>query len=246
LQFKDHFSGHAANYADARPHYPLELFTYLAALCPERELACDCGTGNGQSALALAAHFKRVLATDASQAQLDQAPLHPRVEYLQQAAESISLSADSVDLITVAQALHWFDIEKFFDRAEVVLKNDGILAIWSYGMATISPDIDEVVSTLYASILEQFWPPERRLVEAGYSSINFPFSPLSAPALGMECKWSLQQLLDYFLSWSATRRYMEVNGNNPLEIIKAELGVAWGNARYRIVRWPLNIRVSRK
>lgn len=246
MQFKDHFSGHAANYANARPHYPPELFTFLATLCPERELACDCGTGNGQSALALAAHFKRVVAIDASEAQLDQAPPHPRVEYLQQAAESISLPADSVDLVTVAQALHWFVIDKFFERVEAVLKTDGILAIWSYGMATVSPEIDEVVSTLYENILEQFWPPERRLVEAEYKSINFPFSPLSAPALSMECKWSLQQLLDYLLSWSATRRYMEVKGSNPLEIVKAELGVAWGDAPYRVVRWPLHIRVSRK
>ncbi len=246
MQFKDHFSGHAANYADARPHYPPELFTFLAKLCPQRELACDCGTGNGQSAIALASHFTRVVATDASQAQLDHASPHPRVEYLQQAAETIALPAGSVDLVAVAQALHWFVIDKFFERAEAVLKTGGILAIWSYGMTTVSTDIDEVESYLYEDILEQFWPPERRLAEAEYRSVNFPFSTLASPALSMGCKWSLQQLLDYLLSWSATRRYMEVHGSNPLAIIRSELGVAWGDAPCRMVRWPLNIRVSRK
>lgn len=246
MEFKDHFSGHAANYADARPRYPPELFAFLATQCPERQLACDCGTGNGQAALALAAHFKRVVATDASQAQLDQAPRHPRVEFLYQAAETIALPAGSVDLVTVAQALHWFVIERFFESAEAVLKTEGILAIWSYGMATVSPSVDVIVHYLYEDILGQFWPSERRLVETGYSSINFPFSPLPTPALSMECKWSLQQLLDYLLSWSATRRYMEVKGSNPLDLVRAELGPAWGDAPQRVVRWPLNFRVSRK
>ena len=58
MSFKDRFSGHAAEYALYRPHYPKELFQYLASLAPNRDAAWDCATGNGQAAEMLAEYFR--------------------------------------------------------------------------------------------------------------------------------------------------------------------------------------------
>lgn len=246
MQFKDHFSRHAANYAAARPHYPAELFAFLAAQCQERCLAWDCATGNGQAAVALAEHFERVVATDASQAQLDAATRHSGVEYSRYAAEEIPLAPSSTDLVAVAQALHWFDIDKFFDNAATVLKPGGILAVWSYGLTTISPQIDRIVQFLYKDILGDYWPEERRLVEAGYGAVVFPFAPIDAPAMLMRCEWSLQQLQGYLLSWSASRRFIDAEQSDPLEMVRAELAHAWGDAQVQSVQWPLQLHVRRK
>lgn len=247
MKFRDHFSRHAANYAAARPLYPPELFEYLAQQCSQRQLAWDCATGNGQAAVALAAYFDRVIATDASQAQLDEAAEHAGVEYRRLAAEDeVTFSANSVDLVAVAQALHWFDIERFFRNVEIVLKSGGVLAVWSYGLTTLSAEVDRIVYHLYEEILGDYWPPERRLVEAAYNDVALPFIPVTTPTMQMSCNWSLQQLLDYLLSWSATRRYISQLQRNPLDQVKEELVRAWGEKSVQVVCWPLAIKASRK
>lgn len=247
MRFKDHFSQHAANYAAARPHYPSELFEFLAQQCSQRQLAWDCATGNGQAAVALAAYFDRVIATDASQAQLDEATAHAKVEYRRLAAEDeITLPANSVDLVTVAQALHWFDIECFFRNVEIVLKPGGILAVWSYGLTSVSAEVDRIVYQLYEEILGDYWPQERRLVEAAYAEVSLPFISVAAPTLQMRSIWTLQQLRDYLRSWSATQRYINQQQTNPLDLVNAELVSAWGKETMQAVCWPMTIKVSRK
>jgi ubiquinone/menaquinone biosynthesis C-methylase UbiE len=180
--FKDHFSGHAEDYARFRPHYPGELFAYLGSICAEREDAWDCATGNGQAAIGLAAHFKRVIATDASMKQLESAPLDRRVQYRVSAAEESGLDSNSVDLITVAQALHWFDLPKFWTEAKRMLKPQGIVAVWSYNLVSIAPAIDRVVDRFYRDTVGPFWPLERAIVEAGYRTIDFPFHEIDMAA----------------------------------------------------------------
>lgn len=246
MQFKDHFSQHAANYAAARPTYPPQLFAFLAEQCQQRQQAWDCATGNGQAAVMLADYFECVLATDASQAQLDQALPHPRVQYQTVAAEQLPLPAASTDLVTVAQALHWFDLERFFATVETVLKPGGMLAVWSYGMTTVSVQVDRVVQQLYEDILGEYWPPERRLVETGYASIQFPFSEIAVPPFAMQCHWSLSQFKDYLMSWSATRRYMSSKQADPLALVADALETAWGDSGPRTVSWPLTFKLRRK
>jgi len=244
--FKDNFSIQAADYAKFRPHYPPGLFRYLTDLCPERERAWDCGTGNGQCAVALAEFFNEVIATDASQKQLDNAKLHPRVQYRLAPAEQSGLDADSLDLITVAQALHWFRIEDFWNEVRRTLHPGGVIAVWCYVFLEVAPTIDALLNRFYSQIVGPYWDFERKLVEEGYRSISFPFAEIEEPAFAIETSWSMIHLLGYLRSWSATQKFMAVNNSDPTEIIAAELAAAWGDpSELRRVRWPLSVLVGR-
>ena len=179
MTFKDRFSAHASDYARFRPHYPRALFAYLADIASERECAWDCATGNGQAAVALGEFFHHVIATDASENQVANGQPHDRVTYRVASAEQSGLPKASVDLVTVAQALHWFDREAFFAEAQRVLKPHGVLAVWCYNLFRIAPEIDRLVETFYRETVGPYWDFERRLVETGYRTIEFPFAELS-------------------------------------------------------------------
>jgi SAM-dependent methyltransferase len=243
---KDHFSGHADCYEAFRPTYPVDLFEFLASLCPVRELAWDCATGSGQAAVPLAAYFKRVIATDASAKQIEQASGPENVQYSVAAADSGPIETGSADLVTVAQALHWFDLPKFYAEVSRVARAGSVLAVWCYQLHSISPEIDRVVHRLYSDIVGADWPPERRLVEEGYQTLAFPFEELANPPFEMKHSWDLEHLWGYLASWSSTQRYQKRTGQDPLELIKQELETAWGNPEEaRDVIWPLHLRVGR-
>ena len=228
--FKDHFSGHAADYAVARPGYPDELFAALARLCPSRDRAWDCATGSGQAANALAEHFTTVVATDASAEQLAQAGAHRKVRYHVATAEDPAIEAGSVDLITVAQALHWFDVDRFFATAKNVLRPGGVLAYWCYGFCAIEPACDAIVRAMYDR-LEAFWPPERAIVEAGYRDIAPPFASLPLATFRMQESWTGGQMLRYVHTWSAYQRAKRGRAESPLADLEANLIERWGGSR---------------
>lgn len=242
--FKDHFSGHAPQYAAYRPTYPEALFDFLAGCCERRAHAWDAGTGNGQTAVALAARFARVTATDASAQQIKAARAEPGVSYRVSPAEDSRLPAGSVDLVTVSQALHWFDIAAFFDEAGRVLSPSGVLAAWSYALCTVDPACDALIEELYAAT-DEYWPPERRLVENCYRDIALPFTAIEAPAFEMKVHWAADAMLGYLRTWSGCRRYLQARGEDPVTAIEARLRSAWGPAE-REVRWPLALRICRK
>jgi len=241
--FKDHFSRQAAEYAKFRPRYPNELFRWLGSIAPASELAWDCATGNGQAAVELAQVFERVIATDASEKQVANAEAHPRVEYRVAAAESSGIGAGCADLITVAQALHWFDLEKFYTEARRVLKPRGILAAWAYKLATVTPPIDAVVNHYYSEVVGPYWPAERVLVEK-FEELPFSLPQIQAPPFQMQAEWNVEQLLGYLGTWSATQRFMEAQQRNPLEGVEEELRTVWGTEK-RLVTWPLTMKVGR-
>ena len=241
--FKDHFSAQSADYARHRPRYPDKLFAYLADLTGNR-LAWDCATGNGQAAIALARHFEHVVATDASAAQIDSAIPHPAVSYRVAAAESSGLEDNTVDLVTVGQALHWFDRPRFFAEASRALVAGGVVAAWCYELCTVSPACDAAVERLYSGIVGPFWPQERRLIEERYAGIEFPGVALDPPELEMTVEWTADDMLGYLGTWSACQRYRREHGEDPVERIEEELRRAWGSAA-RTVRWPLTVRASR-
>jgi ubiquinone/menaquinone biosynthesis C-methylase UbiE len=246
--YADQFSTIAGAYASYRPGYPDQLFAYLTSLCPRHELAWDCATGTGQAALPLARSFRRVVATDVSGTMLAKAPAHPNIEYRTASAEVSGLESGSVDLVTVAQALHWIPVGPFYAEVERVLVPGGVLAVWSYGNQTLGdPAIDRILRRFYYEIVGPFWAPERRHVETGYRTLPFPFPELQAPSFEMEQYWTMTELLEYVGTWSATQRYREVVGYDPLGTLAQELGPFWDTpASRRCIRWPLSVRVGRR
>lgn len=246
MTFKDHFSAQADDYRRYRPHYPAALFTYLAAQAPARGLAWDCGAGNGQAALGLTAYFERVIATDASESQLAQAPPHPRIAYRAAPAEQSGLETGSVDLLTVAQALHWFELDRFYAEARRALRPGGAIAAWCYGLANVTPAVDRVIRHFY-DLLGPHWPPERRHIETGYRELPFPFDEWTPPAFAMTASWRLEQLLGYLNTWSALPAYRRRLGCDPAPALQRELQAVWGAdpAVPHTIRWPLQLRVGR-
>ena len=243
--FKDHFSAGASEYAQFRPGYPDALFAWLAAQCPANGLGWDVATGSGQAASGVARYFRQVVASDASAAQLANAQLHPAVEYRCEQAERSSLADGSVDLITVAQALHWFDLPRFLAEAQRVLRPGGVLAVWSYGQLRGDAQIDDLLSHYYSDIVGPCWPPERRWLEQGYAGLDWPFATLAAPAFELSAEWTQAQLLGYLGTWSATREYCRRYGSDPRQLIAAGLASAWGEQPVRLIRWPLALKVGR-
>lgn len=244
--FQDHFSDKAAAYGRYRPHYPPELFRFLAEQCPARETAWDAGCGNGQASLAVAEHFDRVHGTDASAEQIDKAKPHPKVRYAVAPAEASGLPDQSVDLVTVAQAIHWFDFDAFYDEVRRVSKPDGLLAAISYGLFEIGPALDERLHHFHRSTLGPYWPPERHHVDENLTTIPFPFEELETPNLSLKAAWNLDDLAGYIDTWSALQRYRTETGEDPLPAAREELAQLWGDpAESKTVRWPLNLRLGR-
>lgn len=246
MRFSDHFSDTADRYARFRPGYPDELFEHLAGLAPAQRRAWDCGTGNGQAAAGLAVHFERVIATDASREQIGQRRERDGVIYTVCAAETAPLAATSIDLVVAAQAVHWFDMRRFYAEARRVARPGGIVAVWSYNLCTITPAIDAVVQRYYSEVVGPYWPPERSVVETAYRTLAFPFAEVTAPRFEMTADWPLADFAGYLGTWSSSRGYRRARGADPLDVIREELANAWGDAaqRRRVV-WPLHMRAGR-
>jgi 2-polyprenyl-3-methyl-5-hydroxy-6-metoxy-1,4-benzoquinol methylase len=244
--FKDYFSGLSPSYRDFRPHYPEKLFRHLADIAPSLSIAWDCATGNGQAARSLARYFDRVIATDASASQVNNAETVEGVTYRVEPAESSGFEAQSVDLITVAQALHWFDLTAFEQEVRRVGKPKAVLAVWSYALLQSKPSVDTVIEKLYTGILGDYWTDERRIVAHGYKDVSLSFDVLESPSLAMHAQWSLDHLLGYLSTWSAAKRYEDRNGEDPVALIADELGHAWGDPLSRLhVSWPLTVKLWR-
>lgn len=243
--FKNYFSTQAAYYAKYRPTYPPALFEYLHSVTPLHDQAWDCATGNGQAALGLAPFFKHVIATDASDAQIANATKHENITCRVADALNTNIEDCSIDLTTVAQALHWFGLEKFYEEVRRVSVPEGILAVWSYNLLNVSPELNQMIRRYYDDVVGAYWPPERKLIEDGYRSLLFPFKELNAPPLAMQAEWSLDELLGYLRSWSATQRFIEARGVDPLINFADEICIAWdAPEEKKTITWPLSIRVG--
>lgn len=244
MSFEDHFSGHAPEYAKQRPTYPGELFTYLADQSPSTECAWDCATGSGQAAVALAEFYNAVIATDASAEQVKNASPHPKVTYRVAPAEKSGIPSASCDLVTVAQALHWFDFDRFNEECFRVLRPGGVVAAWSYGLARVSSGIDEIINDFYAGEIDPFWPEGRHYVENQYRDIPFPFAKITPPNFEMTLRWSADQTLAYLRTWSAVQRFKNQHDRDPVDRIAETLRTEWGPGD-RTVTWPLTLLIGR-
>ena len=243
--FADHFSEKSAQYAASRPTYPGELLSALAAAAPGRARAWDCATGSGQAALGLAAHFARVEATDASAQQVANALPHPRVRYTVQPAERTDFADATFDAVTVAQALHWFDLDRFYAEVRRVLRPGGVIAAWAYDWSRVTPAVDFALERHLLVKIRPSWPEQVNRMQSGFMQMPFPFAPVTLPPVKIEVAWTLEQYLAYVETWSATRAYIAEHGRAAMDESGSAMREAWGAAGVRTVTMPLHVRCGR-
>ncbi|HEU5135491.1 MAG TPA: class I SAM-dependent methyltransferase [Steroidobacteraceae bacterium] len=241
------FATVAREYASFRPGYPADLFTWLARVSPARDSVWDCGCGSGQASVALAGHFSAVHATDVSPEQIAAAKPDPRVRYSLAPAERCGLPDRSVDLVTVAQALHWFDVEAFYAEAMRVARPGALLAVWNYPRPQFEDaELDRRFFAFYSQVVGPYWPPERRHVESWYRTLPFPFEEMETPEFGLELSWNIEQVAGYASSWSASVRYRKALGTDPVPLLRDSLAPAWpAEAASVPLRMPIGIRVGK-
>lgn len=240
---KDNFSDQSEKYARFRPGYPKELFPFIENELQSKERAWDCGTGNGQVAVELSKFMKRVDATDISREQLNHAVAGPNIFYSQQPAENTSFPDESFDLITVAQAIHWFNFEEFYAEVNRCLKPGGFIAVMGYGLFHIDQKTDQVIQELYSCYLEDYWDPERRYLEEEYQTIPFPFDEIETPSFEHRLEWDFEHLIGYLKSWSAVKHYQKAKGRNPVDLISKKLYASFGERG--IVTYPVLFRLGK-
>jgi len=246
MPFRDFFSSNSKEYAKHRPGYPNAMFDHLTSLAPSRELAWDCGTGNGQAALELAERFEHVIATDASIAQIENAFRHEKIEYRVEPSENTSIPSNFVDLITVGTAVHWFDFDPFYAEVHRVGKPGAILAVWTYHLVSIQPEIDHWLEVFYRETLAGFWPERIRYLDQRYETLPFPFEEIHPPKFEMETVWSLENLVGFLASWSAAKKLVEMQGEIAFTEQIKELELLWGsNSTKKKVSWPLHLRIGK-
>lgn len=245
MNFKDYFSAQSKEYSEYRPKYPAELFDYLSSLCKEHKIAWDCATGTGQAAIDLVPYFEKIIATDASSSQIEHAEQHPKITYYTAPAEDSKIGPASVDLITVATAIHWLDTDKFYTEAKRVLKTGGIIAVWVYGYSNITPEANKVLND-FDNIIKNYWPAETKKAWDFETAIDFPFEKINTPEFKIELDWDLKHFLMYLYTWSGTQNYIKTTGKNPLEDVYEDFKSAWGGEDVkRKVIWDLKIKAGR-
>lgn len=245
MNFQDHFSKQTDIYLKARPSYPEELFTYLHSISPSNEVCWDCATGNGQAAVSLAPHFKKVIATDGSAQQIANAMPMQNIEYRVGTAEVSGLQNHSVDLITAATGAHWFNLDMFYAEAQRVAKPNGILAVWTYSEAQIGTEIDALMDWFMYTYLYNYWPDGRWYVRNKYTTLPFPFVALDTPQFFCCMNWSKQQWMNYIMSWSSTTNYITKHHSSPLSALIPRLNPLWGENETKQVVWPLHLKCAR-
>ncbi|MDO7743273.1 MAG: class I SAM-dependent methyltransferase [Pedobacter sp.] len=242
---KDNFSTQSAAYAQFRPTYPQELYDFLLSLVAEKNTAWDCATGNGQVARELANHFKQVFGTDISENQLKHAVRQDNISYLVEPSERSSFGDHAFDLITVAQAIHWFQFDAFYLEVKRTLKPGGIFAAIGYGIMQVDQKVDQVIDVLYEEILGEYWDKERVYIEEEYETIPFPFEEITTPDFAIKTTWNFDELIGYLNTWSSLQHYIKANGKNPLELVMSDLKAAWGADAEKEITFPVLLRVGK-
>lgn len=240
---KDNFSNQSSAYSKFRPAYPDELINCIVSLVKTKQLALDVATGNGQVAVALSKYFETVYATDISENQLLHATKAANVIYKNLPAEKTDFKDQQFDLITVAQAVHWFDFDSFYREVGRILKPDGILAILGYGLFSTNPHSDAIIKDFYYHIVGPFWDPERKYLDENYKTIPFPLQEIRSGHFINEFIWTFEQLIGYLETWSAVEHYKKRNNKNPIDLIRNDLKISWENGDKKVT-FPMLLRIG--
>lgn len=246
MTFADHFSDAATRYAAYRPTYDPAMIAWIAEYAPGHSLAWDCGTGNGQAAVLLANHFDRVIATDPSEKQIASATQRERVTYALADEVAPFIADGSTDLVTVAQAIHWFNLDRFYAEVNRVLRPQGVIAVWSYGKPAVDPVIDVVINWFHDERVGPMWPSERHQVVGGYESLPFPFPELPNRSDPIAIRMPRVSFEGYVSTWSAVRQARLNEGTDPMPEFLERLKTVWPDDEERIVKWPVSMRIGRR
>jgi ubiquinone/menaquinone biosynthesis C-methylase UbiE len=243
----DIFSKQANTYKKYRPAYPQELYDEILQFIPERSSCWDCATGNGQVAIELSKYFDEVFATDISQEQLAEAERADNIKYMVERAEKSSFTENKFDLITVAQAIHWFDMEAFNNEVYRVTRNGGVIAIWAYGLLRINKEIDKQLDKFCYKTLRPFWNPERKHVDKAYSTVIFRFDQINEEkSRNITTQWDLEHLEGYLNSWSGVQHFIaQSDGLNPVPGLIKRIKQLWGSNLKNKINFPLYLKVGR-
>ena len=242
---KDNFSAQSDQYIKFRPSYPNRLYNFLLALVETKHTAWDSGTGNGQVAGELSKYFHKVYATDISEKQIKNAIRRDNIFYKVESAEKTSFPEDTFDLITIAQAIHWFNFNDFYIEVKRTIKPDGIIAVIGYGLIETDEDTNEIISHFYKTILGASWDKERKYIDENYQTIPFPFNEIESPILNNTFEWTFEQLIGYFETWSAVQHYIKIKKENPIDLIKKDLKETWKTGLLKSVRFPILLRIGK-
>jgi ubiquinone/menaquinone biosynthesis C-methylase UbiE len=246
---KDNFSNQSNQYAKFRPVYPQKLYEFLISVLKNKYpnglgAAWDCGTGNGQVAQELSKYFKKVYATDISAKQIEHAVQKENIIYMVESAEETTFADSCFDLVTVAQAIHWFEFEKFYSEVRRVSKPGSILAVIGYGLLSVDEKTDKVISEFYKKIIRSYWDKERKYIDELYKTIPFPFEEIRTPELSIDGEWNVQQMIGYLETWSAVQHYIKQNQKNPVDLIYPDLLATWPEGEIKQVKFPVLLRVG--
>lgn len=239
------FSLESDQYARFRPTYPTELINLIVSLAPQKFIAWDVACGNGQLTLELSNHFETVIATDVSKEQIAMAPQKANIDYRVEPSENTSIDTTSVDLITVSQAIHWFNFDQFYNQVRKVIKPNGILALIAYILPTITPEIDIVIKEFYNGTLNGYWDERRKFIEEEYTTIPFPFEEVKLPSYFIEQQWKREDLIGYLSTWSAVKKYKQNTSTDPIAIVADKINSIWGENEIIDVRTPLITKIAR-
>ena len=243
---KDLFSKQSDLYARYRPTYPIELYDHILTFVKEKNIAWDCATGNGQAAVVLADHFKKVFATDLSTGQIEKAIKKDNIEYSVCPAESTSFEENSFDLVTVAQAYHWIKWKEFKKEVIRVCKPGAVIAVWMYYTQTTGDEnLGAAVRNFYENVTKLYWDYERRYVEEKYTTVEFDYDLLPVKTFDSILHWQREDLIGYISSWSAIQKYIKVNGHSPIPIIEEEINKLWPKDEVKKVIFPIYLKLGR-
>lgn len=243
---KDLFSEQSHVYQQARPSYPHTVIAEILKHVPHKQFAWDCGAGSGQFTQLLSPYFEQIVATDLSPQQLKQAHYLENVSYQIQHAEKTSFNNQIFDLVTVAQAIHWFDFDAFYTEVERTLKPDGVLAVIGYGLIQVEDAlVNQLLQSLYYETLNGYWDTERKYIDEGYATIPFPFDELDVPQLNMQYHWNVDQFLNYLSTWSALKKYKKDKQEDPLKIFTELFQHNGFEHRLLNVEFPIFLRIGR-
>ncbi|MEO5893358.1 MAG: class I SAM-dependent methyltransferase, partial [Ferruginibacter sp.] len=239
------FTLQSDKYVRYRPAYPPELYEFLFSLTVDKSAAWDCGTGNGQVAVELSKFFEKVYATDISEKQIKNAVQRDNILYAIERAERTSFADNSFSMITVAQAIHWFDFDNFYKEVRRTLIPGGILAVIGYGVVKIEDDNDHLIDNFYGNIIGPYWDKERKYIDENYQTIPFPFDDIAAPVFENNFEWTLEEFMGYLETWSAVQHYIKLKKSTPLELISKQLEGIWGNNPTKKIAFPILLRVAK-